>query len=61
MPGVGGQKGEVEVAEGVRVLWQQQRGLVWVSKAIVRQPGPWGRGSKRGREWGVRGGTVPSL
>lgn len=46
--------------EGVRVLWQQQQGLVWVSKAIVQQPRPRDRGSKRWRG-GLLGGTARSL
>lgn len=33
-----GQGGEREEADGVRVLWRQQPGLVWMSKAIAQQP-----------------------
>lgn len=60
MPRGGGQEGKAEVEEGVRVLWQQQQGLVWVSKAIVQQPRPWGIGSEW-REGRVLRGTVLSL
>lgn len=38
-----GQGGEREEADGVRVLWRQQPGLVWMSKAIAQQPTLWRR------------------
>lgn len=34
MPRVGAGSGEKLTRRGVRVLWQQQQGLVWMSKAI---------------------------
>lgn len=38
---------------GVRMLWQQQHGLVWMSKAIARQPTLWRRGSKKQKAGGA--------
>lgn len=40
--------------DGVRVLWRQQPGLVWMSKAIAQQPTLWRRRPKKQRAGGCR-------